>query len=95
MLMVWDASPEVAKAAYDVLLRRSTETTTDPVAKRFWPTFPRLATKAGTRDLTVAEAIAEVRPRIHAWWTGWLAEREREAEAPAPAKPAPPPGGGK
>jgi tetratricopeptide (TPR) repeat protein len=102
LLMVWDASPEVAKAAYDALLERSTQPTDDPVAKRFWPSFPRWSTRAGERDLTPEESLADVKVRIKAWWTEWLTARHDEAKTPpAGAKPAPAsagsaaPGGGK
>jgi Flp pilus assembly protein TadD len=99
LLMVWDPSPEVAKAAYDVLLVRSSQPSDDAVAKKFWPTFPRLTTKAGERELTLEESIADVKARIQTWWEGWLSARRGESEAPpAPAKPGvkpAPQGGGK
>jgi hypothetical protein len=84
LMMVWDDSPEVARAAYDRLLERSLQPTDDPVGKQFWPTFPRLATQGSDgRAWTIAESLTDLKKRIGAWWAAWRAARDREAAAPA------------
>lgn len=69
---VSDPEPEIARAAYGVLLRRSKLPSEDEVADRMWPKFPVFG------DEAFEEAnLGVVRGAVTDWWKEWKAERKR------------------
>ena len=72
---VSDPNPEIASAAYLVLLRRSRLPSEDDVAARMWPRFPVFEGEA-----LEVQNLGVVRGAVQAWWQDWIAERKRYLE---------------
>jgi tetratricopeptide (TPR) repeat protein len=70
LVMMYDPDLQVLEAAHRALVERAKAPTEDPVAKRLWPQFPPV----GPQGYTAAGA-ADLRQRVKAWWSAWLAER--------------------
>jgi hypothetical protein len=81
---VADPDPEIARAAYGVLLRRSRKPSEDDVAARMWPRFPVFDGEA-----LEVENLGVLRGAVQAWWQAWIEERKRTVEAQAADPEAP------
>lgn len=75
---VSDPNPEIARAAYGVLLRRSKLPSDDEVAAKMWPLFPVFEGE----QLDEAN-LGRVRGAVQAWWKQWAEARQRALEAAA------------
>jgi tetratricopeptide (TPR) repeat protein len=73
VLQIFDASPQVATAAYTALREVAKRPSNDAVAKKMWPLFPQ----ATAEDLTV-KGLPGLGARVKTWWGAWLAERKAE-----------------
>ena len=78
IVQVFSDAPEVATTAHQALVERSTQPSTDPVAQKMWPTFPRSRTEADGKKLTAAESLEDLRTRVMTWWKAWRALREAQ-----------------
>jgi len=78
-----DPNPEIARAAYGVLRRRSKLPSDDEVAAKMWPLFPVFEGEA-----LAEEKLGYVRGAVQAWWKQWIEERKRflAAEQQQPPK---------
>jgi tetratricopeptide (TPR) repeat protein len=70
LVMMYDPDVQVVEAAHRALVLRAKAPTDDPVGKRLWPQFPQV----GADGYTPA-SVGDLRQRVKAWWSAWLAER--------------------
>lgn len=73
---IYVSRPEVARAAYEALLARSTQPHKDTTAQRLYPTFPQMRTTVDGKALSPEESLADVVKRLKVWWLEWTEVRK-------------------